>query len=197
MKSQEPSCSQSRRRSSVSQHRQSLHEPKPVVSEGMSSEHERETIQPSPEEPDIWDVISSFGNSLNLFFDYLCQTLRLDIFGYGMGSLFIAVKCSSVDILDELWKDYKSGHLNEVAEKTLITNQVLEKLCLAKVKLETMVNEEHYKTCREFLVSQETILLQEEAARVGKYHQYFICLMFLFIIYSLITYAIIALYLLF
>jgi len=155
----------------------------------MSSEQVRETTHPSPEEPDIWAVVSSFGNSFNLLFEYLSQTLRLDIFGYGMGSLFIAVKCSSVDILDDLWKDYKSGHLNEVAEEILITTQVLEKLCLAELKFKTIINEEHYKKCREFLVSQETILLQEDAARVGKFHQYFICLMCLFIFYSLITYA--------
>ena len=172
MKFQEPSCSRSRRRSSVSQHQQ-LPEPQPVVCEGISSEHVQETSQPSPDEPDIWAVISSFGNSFNLLSEYLCQTLRLDIFGYGMGSLFIAVKCSSVDILEELWKDYKSGHLNEVAEETLITPQVLEKLCLAEVKLKTIINEEHYKKCREFLVSQETILLQEDAAPVGKFHQHF------------------------
>lgn len=87
--------------------------------------------------------------------------------------MFIAVKCSSVDILEELWKDYKSGHLNEVAEEILITTQVLEKLCLADVKLKTIINEEHYKQCKDFLVSHETILLQEDAARVGKFHQYF------------------------
>ena len=131
----------------------------------------RETSQPSPEEPDIWAVISSFGSSSKLLFEYLSQTLSLDIFGYEMGSLFIAVKCSSVEILDELWKDYKSGHLNEVAEEILITTQVLEKLCLAELKFKTIINEEHYKKCREFLVSQETILLQADAARarVGKF----------------------------
>lgn len=48
--------------------------------------------------------------------------LRFDIFGYGMGSLFIVVKCSLVDIFDELWKDFKSGYLNEVVEKILIIN---------------------------------------------------------------------------
>ena len=132
----------------------------------------QETSQPSPDEPDIWEVISSFGNSFNLLFEYLSQTLRLDIFGYGMGSLFIAVKCSSKDILDELWKDYKSGHLNEIAEKNLITPQVLEKLGLAELKFKTIINEEHYKKCREFLVNQEIILLQEDAARVGKFHQF-------------------------
>ena len=175
MKFQEPSCSRSRRRSSsssVSQHRQ-LPEPQPVVCEGISSEHVQETSQPSPDEPDIWAVISSFGNSFNLLFEYLCQTLSLDIFGYGMGSLFIAVKCSSVDILEELWKDYKGGHLNQVAEEILITPQVLEKLSLAELKLKTIINEEHYKKCREFLVNQEIILLQEDAARVGKFHQCF------------------------
>lgn len=192
---QEPSCSLSGRRRSVSQHQQ-LHEPQPVVSEGVSSARVPETIQPLPEEPDIWEVISSFRNSFNLFFKYLSQTLRLDIFGYEIGSLFIAVKCSSVDILDELWKDYKSGHLNKVAEDILITTEVLEKLCLAEVKFKTIITEEHYKKCREFLVSQETTLLQEDAARVGQFHQYFISLMVL-LIHSLITYAIIALYLLF
>lgn len=84
-----------------------------------------------------------------------------------MGSLFIAVKCSSADILDELWKDYKSGHLNEVAEKILITTQVLEKLCLTEVKLKTIINEGHYKKCREFLVSQETILQFNAVGDIG------------------------------
>jgi len=67
------------------------------------------------------------------------------------GSLIITVKCNSLQILDELWEDYCSGHLNEVAQKFLVTKDILETFGLIEMKLSTTIVEEEYKACREYI----------------------------------------------
>ena len=70
------------------------------------------------------------------------------------GSLIITVECSSLQILDELWIDYKTGHLNEMAQKYLVTEDVLKAFGLTELKLKTTIVEEEYRACREvFLTS--------------------------------------------
>ena len=62
-----------------------------------------------------------------------------------VGSLLITVECSSLQILQGLWEDYRSGHLNEIAQQMLVTAEVLEKLGLAEVRLKTFISEEEYE----------------------------------------------------
>ena len=42
------------------------------------------------------------------------------------GSLLITVRCTSLEILENLWQAYKSGELNEAAERYLITDELLK-----------------------------------------------------------------------
>ena len=68
-----------------------------------------------------------------------------------VGSWHIAVECSSLQILEGLWEDYRSGHLNSVAQVMLITPQVLQKLGLTELELKTHISEDQYEQGKKLL----------------------------------------------
>ena len=100
---------------------------------------------------DFWYVVYSFKSSLNLFISYLKMKLGVDVEDYRLGSLVITVSCSSLEVLEALWKEYRTGHLNKVVQATLVTAEVLEKLDLNEVKLRTLISEEDYLSYKDFL----------------------------------------------
>ena len=63
--------------------------------------------------------------------------------------------CSSPHILDELWRDYCTGHLTEVAQKYLVTEDILKDLGLDSVQLTLTINEEEYRAYRKHLLRNE------------------------------------------
>lgn len=90
----------------------------------------------------------------NGFLQYMQKIREVIIVDVKTGSLIITVECSSLQILDELWIDYKTGHLNEMAQKYLVTEDVLKAFGLTELKLKTTIVEEEYRACREvFLTS--------------------------------------------
>ena len=99
----------------------------------------------------FWDVVYSFKRPLNLLKKYLKMKLEAAVQVFRRGSLIITVSCSSLEVLEELWKEYRTGHLNKVIQATLVTAEVLEKLNLKAVKLRTIISEEDYLSYREFL----------------------------------------------
>ena len=68
------------------------------------------------------------------------------------GSLILTVKCPSLEILEELWNDYCTGRLNEMAQKFLVTVDILIALGLTAVRLTTTILDEDYRACREYFV---------------------------------------------
>ena len=84
-------------------------------------------------------------------FEYLKSKLGVNVHDYRLGSLIVTVSCSSLEVLEELWEEYRTGHLNEVVQATLVTAEVLEKLNLGEVKLRTIISEEDYMSYKEFL----------------------------------------------
>ena len=100
---------------------------------------------------DFWSVVCSFRESFSQLFEYLKSKLGVDVHDYRLGSLIVTVSCSSLEVLEELWKEYRTGHLNEVVQATLVTAEVLEKLNLGEVKLRTIISEEDYMSYKEFL----------------------------------------------
>ena len=100
----------------------------------------------------LQEVRPSKPEEFNNFLRYLKKVRKVLFVGAQPGSLIVTVKCSSVQILDDLWEDYCSGHLNEVAQKFLVTDEILEELALTEVKLASTVLEEEYRTCREYIV---------------------------------------------
>ena len=100
---------------------------------------------------DFWYVVYSFKRPLELLIRYLKIKLGVDVQSYRLGSLVITVSCSSLEVLEALWNEYRIGRLNEVVQDTLVTRQVLEKLDLSEVKLRTIISEEDYLSYKGFL----------------------------------------------
>ena len=76
------------------------------------------------------------------------KEMRVLITGVDVGSLLITVKCDSLQVLEGLWEDYSSGHLGEVVQKCFVTEEILQELNLAELKLKTTISEEEYKACK-------------------------------------------------
>ena len=67
------------------------------------------------------------------------------------GSLKITVECQTLEILEQLWEDYCSGHLNAVAEEYLLTDDIKMRFLVESVKLKTTILEDDYLACKLFL----------------------------------------------
>ena len=68
------------------------------------------------------------------------------------GSLIISLDCKTLKDLDQLWNDYLSGHLNKVAERYLVTDEMKTKLNLRKINLKTTIEEQNYLNCRKIVL---------------------------------------------
>ena len=119
---------------------------------GLSTLTELQASQQNiPVALDFWYVVYSFKRPLELLIRYLKIKLGVDVQSYRLGSLVITVSCSSLEVLEALWNEYRTGRLNEVVQDTLVTRQVLEKLDLSEVKLRTIISEEDYLSYKGFL----------------------------------------------
>ncbi|KAJ7388926.1 hypothetical protein OS493_034852 [Desmophyllum pertusum] len=88
----------------------------------------------------------------NGYLQYLKDVRQVLIVDLKQGSLIITVECSSLEILEGLWEDYCTSHLNEMAQKFLVTEDLLKELGLTEAKLTTTILEEEYRACREYFV---------------------------------------------
>ena len=86
------------------------------------------------------------------YFKYLTKCRQLLIVDVQPGSLIITVRCTSLQILDELWEDYCSGHLNEMAQEYLVTEEILTKFGLKEATLTTTILQKEYRTCRQYFL---------------------------------------------
>ena len=86
------------------------------------------------------------------FFQHLKDHLNLSLVTIGKGSLEIIVHCPTLESLEHLWRDYLSGHLSEVAERYLVTDEIKRKLDLDTVRLKITIAKENYLMCRKALV---------------------------------------------
>ena len=89
---------------------------------------------------------------LNGYLKYLRDVRNVLFLDAQQGSLIITLECSSLEILDELWEDYCSGHLNEMAQKFLVTEEILKQFGLIAVKLTTAILVEEYIACRKYFL---------------------------------------------
>ena len=92
---------------------------------------------------------------LNGFCQYLSNIRQLLIVDNKMGSLIITVQCNSLQILDGLWEDYCAGHLQEVARRYLVTEDILKELGVDELQLSLTINEKEYRACRKRLLRHE------------------------------------------
>ena len=88
------------------------------------------------------------------FLSYL-KEFRMTIGPVGVSSLRITVSCTRLEDLEELWRAYTTGALNEAAEKYLVTDAVLMQYNLKELRLTTFIDEEEYRKCKEQLAKRE------------------------------------------
>ena len=86
------------------------------------------------------------------FFQHLEDHYNLGLVTIGKGSLEIIVHCPTLESLEHLWSDYLSGHLSEVAERYLVTDEIKRKLDLDTVRLRITMAKENYLMCRKACV---------------------------------------------
>ena len=84
----------------------------------------------------------------------IIKTYGLLLENFQMGSLIIIFNCQSIKSLDYLWSDYLSGHLDEMAEHYLVTDEMKEKLNLETISLRTTIKDENYLKCRKILLER-------------------------------------------
>ena len=90
--------------------------------------------------------------------------MRFIITGCAVGSLLITVRCDSLQILERLWEDYSLGHLGDVVQRCVVTEEILTELSLAELKLKTTISKEEYKACK--------MHFTKDPAQGGRWHQH-------------------------
>ena len=83
---------------------------------------------------------------------FITKTYRLFFKDAAVGSLIIVLNCQTIESLEHLWSDYLSGHLDKVAERYLVTDEMKERLNLETINLKTNIEEENYLKCRKVLL---------------------------------------------
>ena len=84
------------------------------------------------------------------FLEYLERIRRTMISGASKGRMIITVICTSLEKLEALWEDCNTGHMDKVAQKFLITNDVIKEF--GDVKITVTMLEEEYKACRAYFL---------------------------------------------
>lgn len=82
---------------------------------------------------------------------YLSETLNIQLRNKKQGSLKLEVHCRTLEILEQLWEDYWSGHLDTVAEECLVTDEVKRETGQDTTWLETTISKEEYLRCKTLL----------------------------------------------
>ena len=99
------------------------------------------------------NINPSTPEEFNAFVQYLTELRKVLIVSIDSGSLIIKVKCSTLEILEDLWEDYCIGHLNEMAQKHLVTEEILKRLGLTELILTTSISDEKYRECKKYFLN--------------------------------------------
>ena len=91
---------------------------------------------------------------MSALIEHIQDAYNLALKSVGVGSLEITFQCPSLESLESLWSDYQTGHLNSIAQRYLVTDDIKKKLNLENVKLKTTIEEENYRICKEILMEK-------------------------------------------
>ena len=103
----------------------------------------------------IQKIDPSDEEGFNGFLQYMEKVRQTIVVDVKTGSLIITVRCTSLRILDDLWEDYCTGHLQEVAQRNLVTEDILQQWGLDSVQLTLTISEEEYKAYRKNFLKNE------------------------------------------
>lgn len=85
---------------------------------------------------------------------------ELDVQDLSDKEIVINADCPTLAILDKLWDEYKSDHLNKMAEHYFITEELLKKFRLRSINLTTHIDVAKYDECRQkFLQGKGNLLV--------------------------------------
>ena len=85
--------------------------------------------------------LKSFTNNLTKIYKVLVHDVCT-------GSIVVSLRCTTEESLEHLWSDYRSGDLDKLAERYLVTDDMKEKLKLEKSYLKITIDEENYLNCK-------------------------------------------------
>ena len=88
----------------------------------------------------------------NEFLRFLTDVRKVLVLDAQSGSLILTALCRSLEILDALWYDYCTGHLNDMAQKYLVTKDILKEIDLPGLKLTTTIQGEEYIVARKLFL---------------------------------------------
>lgn len=100
----------------------------------------------------VQEVNPSTTEEVNGLFQYLHKMRKLFVADIRQGSLTIIVECSSLEILHELWEDYRSGHLGKMVQTYLVTDNTLRAFGVAEIEIGTSIYEEEYTACEQYFL---------------------------------------------
>ena len=103
---------------------------------------------------------------LKSFIDHLVDVYGVLLVTVCKGSVIIILDCPTLDSLEHLWNDYLAGHLDNLAERYLVTNEMKKKLDLETVSFKTTILEEDYLNCKEALMELRSTYSGEFKQRV-------------------------------
>ena len=88
---------------------------------------------------------------LKSFTDNLIETYEVLVLNVDKGSIVVSLRCPTIESLEHLWSDYRSGDLDKLAERYLLTDEMKKKLNLETSYLKTTIDEENYLNCKRAL----------------------------------------------
>ena len=95
------------------------------------------------------------------FTNHLINIYGVNLVTISEGSIIIIVECPTLESLEHLWRDYLAGHLDRVAERYLVTDEMKEELNLETICLKIVIEEEDYLNCKKALEELATKCLGE------------------------------------
>ena len=82
------------------------------------------------------------------FLKHIEDSFNLRTKALGFSCLEIGLECANAEGLKRLWMDYESGHLNETAERCLLTDEVTENPQMKDVRVKTVIKDGEYFACK-------------------------------------------------
>lgn len=92
--------------------------------------------------------------SVSAFIEHITKAYNLAVQAVEWGSLIVTVQCLTLESLEKLWNDYRSGCLNDIAERFLVTSELKRKLNLENFRLTITIEEGNYLICKKTLMEK-------------------------------------------
>ena len=86
------------------------------------------------------------------FTSLLTKIYKVIVLHVCTGSIVVSLRCPTLESLEHLRSDYRSGDLDKLAERYLVTDDMKEKLKLEKSYLKITIDEENYLNCKRALM---------------------------------------------